>query len=83
MLLKFFIQYLVKTPLTQHALINQCQIITERERTIWISTNHDALNENFSPDASIVDILPSIAKHLGLSMPDDIRTALDGQSFID
>lgn len=56
---------------------------TERERTIWISTNHDALNENFSPDTAIVDILPSIAKHLGLSMPDDIRTALDGQSFID
>ena len=27
MLLKFFIQYLVKTPLTQHVLINQCQII--------------------------------------------------------
>jgi len=27
MLLKFFIQYLVKTPSTQHVLINQCQII--------------------------------------------------------
>ncbi|MDG2376197.1 MAG: alkaline phosphatase family protein [Woeseiaceae bacterium] len=58
-----------------------CQ--TERERTIWISTNHNVLNANFGPDAAIVDILPSIATHLGLSMPDDIRTALDGQSFID
>lgn len=56
---------------------------SERERTIWISTNSDRLNANFDERPAIVDILPSIAAHLALSMPADIEAQLDGRSFID
>ena len=56
---------------------------SERERTIWVVTNSDRLNERFYQYPAIVDILPSVAAHLGLTMPDEIRAQLDGQSFID
>lgn len=54
-----------------------------RERTIWIATNSQRLNEHFDELPAIVDIVPSIATHLGLQIPDDVRRALDGRSFID
>ena len=54
-----------------------------RERTIWIATNSSRLNPLFQETPGIVDIVPSIATHLGLTMPDTIRQQLDGQSFID
>jgi len=54
-----------------------------RERTIWIVTNSEHLNSNFNENPGIVDILPSIATHLKLSMPESIREQLDGRSFID
>ena len=54
-----------------------------RERTTWISTNSKRLNEHFLEVPGIVDILPSIVVHLGLTMPDHIRDQLDGESFID
>lgn len=56
---------------------------SDRERTIWIATNSNRLNARFGQTPAIVDILPSIAAHLGLTMPDAIRQQLDGQSFID
>jgi arylsulfatase A-like enzyme len=56
---------------------------SERERTIWIATNSNRLNSHFQEMPGIVDIVPSIAAHLGLTMPDTIRQQLDGQSFID
>jgi len=56
---------------------------TERERTTWIVTNSDDLNEHYYDMPAIVDILPSIAAHLELSMPPNIAAQLDGQSFID
>ena len=56
---------------------------TERERTIWMVTNSDSLNSRFYQNPAIVDILPSIAVHLGLEIPTEIREQLDGQSFID
>lgn len=56
---------------------------TIRERTTWISTNSKRLNEHFLGVPGIVDILPSIAVHMGLTMPDHIRDQLDGKSFID
>jgi len=46
-------------------------------------TNSDRLNARFYQYPAIVDILPSVAVHLGLTMPDEIRAQLDGQSFID
>ena len=56
---------------------------TERERSIWIATNSQRLNGNFAQHPSIVDILPSVATHLGLEIPTDIAARLDGESFID
>lgn len=56
---------------------------SERERTIWMSTNSSRLNDHFEDMPGIVDILPSIAVHLELTMPPHIHEQLDGQSFID
>jgi predicted AlkP superfamily pyrophosphatase or phosphodiesterase len=56
---------------------------TERERTTWIVTNSNRLNDRFADSPAVVDILPSIVQHLGLDMPSAIRAQLDGQSFID
>lgn len=56
---------------------------SERERTIWMVTNSDNLNVHFKELPAIVDILPSIAKHLQLGIPANIRDQLDGRSFID
>jgi predicted AlkP superfamily pyrophosphatase or phosphodiesterase len=55
---------------------------TERERTTWIVTNSDVLNEHYDQTPAIVDILPSIATHLQLDIPANILDQLDGQSFI-
>ncbi len=54
-----------------------------RERTIWIVTNGRNLNSRFSAMPGVVDILPSIATHMQLDLPAQIRAELDGQSFID
>lgn len=54
-----------------------------RERSIWIATNSNKLNPRFYETPGIVDILPSIANHLGLEIPPDIAQQLDGQAFID
>ncbi len=56
---------------------------SDRERTTWIVTNSVRLNSNFEGMTAIVDILPSLATHLQLSIPSEIRNQLDGQSFID
>lgn len=56
---------------------------TDRERTIWIATNSERLNPRFANRPGIVDILPSIAAHLGLRIPDAVAERLDGESFID
>jgi len=56
---------------------------SERERTIWIVTDSPRLNARFEDRPGIVDILPSVATHLGLDMPEAIRRQLDGRSFID
>lgn len=54
-----------------------------RERTTWIVTNSRRLNERFDRAPPVVDILPSIAAHLGLDIPPDVAANLDGESFID
>jgi predicted AlkP superfamily pyrophosphatase or phosphodiesterase len=56
---------------------------TERERTIWIATNSKRLNARFNEMPGIVDILPSIASHMNLRMPESVLMQLDGRSFID
>ncbi len=54
-----------------------------RERTIWIATNSKRLNASFEEEPWIVDILPSIATHMGFEIPAAVQAQLDGQSFID
>lgn len=56
---------------------------TPRERTTWIATNSERLNDRFGNSPGIVDILPSVVRHLGLTMPKTIEAQLDGKSFID
>ena len=56
---------------------------SERERTTWIATNGKRLNDRFDNNPAIVDIMPSIATHLGLGMPESVQRQLDGRSFID
>jgi predicted AlkP superfamily pyrophosphatase or phosphodiesterase len=55
---------------------------SERERSIWIVTNSQKLNEGFSRNPGIVDIMPSLADHLGVDIPGPVRAQLDGKSFI-
>jgi predicted AlkP superfamily pyrophosphatase or phosphodiesterase len=53
-----------------------------RERTTWIATNSQRLNDRFRQSPAIVDILPSIATHLGLRIRRSVLKRLDGKSFI-
>jgi predicted AlkP superfamily pyrophosphatase or phosphodiesterase len=53
-----------------------------RERTTWIATNSHRLGDSFFQNPGIVDIMPSLADHLGLKIPEPVRAELDGKSFI-
>lgn len=53
-----------------------------RERTIWIATNAQELNKHFQNNPEMVDIMPSIANHMGLKIPKKIAMELDGTPFI-
>jgi len=55
---------------------------TARERTIWIATNSQRLTPEFYAMPEIVDIYPSIATHLGITIPKEVARHLDGASFI-
>jgi predicted AlkP superfamily pyrophosphatase or phosphodiesterase len=55
---------------------------TARERTIWIATNSQRLSPDFYAMPEIVDIYPSIATHLGITIPEEVARHLDGASFI-
>lgn len=55
---------------------------SERERTTWMVTNGKDLNKHFKNNVSIVDIFPSICRHLGVTIPDKVAEELDGVSFI-
>jgi predicted AlkP superfamily pyrophosphatase or phosphodiesterase len=54
-----------------------------RERTTWIATNSNRLNDHFRETPAVVDILPSLVTHLDLDMPEAVRRELDGRSFIE
>jgi len=52
---------------------------SERERTTWIVTNAQNLNEYFkSFQPAVTDILPTIAQHLDITIPKANRWELDG-----
>lgn len=56
---------------------------SQRERNTWIVTNAKGLNERFrKQQPGIVDIMPSIASFLKLSIPKDKLMEIDGVSLI-
>lgn len=54
---------------------------SDRERLTWIVTNARGLNSEFKELPSAVDILPTIIRHLGVKVPEDVRFELDGTSL--
>ena len=56
---------------------------SKRERTIWVATNSQRLTPDFYAMPEIVDIYPSIATHLGITIPEQVARHLDGVSFIE
>ncbi len=55
---------------------------SDRERTTWIVTNHHDLNSSFHENPGIVDIMPSVLRHLSLPVPEEVSKELDGIPFI-
>lgn len=52
---------------------------SDREREIWVSTNAKNLNSYFQNETiAIVDILPSMIRHLGIAVPDANLAEIDG-----
>jgi hypothetical protein len=52
---------------------------TERERTVWFATNAENLNEYFQNEkVEHVDLYPTIARHLGIEIPENVSRELDG-----
>jgi len=55
---------------------------SDRERLTWIVTNARNLNERFKQTPGVVDIMPSIANHLKIPLPDEVKKEIDGVPFI-
>jgi len=53
-----------------------------RERATWIVTNSKYTNSHFEEVPEMVDILPSIANHMEISIPKKMAMELDGTPFI-
>lgn len=53
-----------------------------RERTTWIATNTQDLNARFKSEPPVVDIMPTVLKHLKVKMPKAIENEVDGVPFI-
>jgi predicted AlkP superfamily pyrophosphatase or phosphodiesterase len=53
-----------------------------RERATWIVTNSRNLNAHFQQTPAMVDIFPSLCRHLNLPVPESLRMELDGVPFI-
>lgn len=52
---------------------------SDRERNTWMVTNANALNHLFRKDVpGIVDIMPTLARHLNVSIPREQAIELDG-----
>ena len=55
---------------------------SDRERNTWIVTNEKKINPFFKTHApGIVDIMPSIASHLGVNIPKEQLMEIDGVSL--
>ena len=56
---------------------------SERERTTWIATNANNLNERFlKQQPGVVDIMPSLANFLNIQIPKEKLMEIDGVSLI-
>lgn len=56
---------------------------TQRERTSWIVTNGKDLNDYFSVyTPAMVDIFPTVARYLGVKVPERYSYELDGVPFV-
>ncbi len=51
---------------------------SDRERDTWMVTNATGLNARFRETPAVVDIYPTIARHLGLTIPEQVANELDG-----
>ncbi len=56
---------------------------SERERSVWVSTNQKKVNKHFySGSLALVDILPSICKFMDFDVPQELAFEQDGISFL-
>jgi hypothetical protein len=55
---------------------------SERERTVWMVTNVNNLNDRFGNRTAAVDIMPSLLRHLQITPPETISREWDGVPFI-
>lgn len=55
---------------------------SERERTIWISTNQPVNGYFNKEQPAIVDIVPSICRYMGYSIPEALAYEQEGISFV-
>jgi predicted AlkP superfamily pyrophosphatase or phosphodiesterase len=55
---------------------------SDRERAGWIITNSKQLNDHFEEVPGIVDIMPSLAQHLTIALPEELANEVDGVSFV-
>jgi predicted AlkP superfamily pyrophosphatase or phosphodiesterase len=55
---------------------------SDRERSTWIVTNYQLLNEHFHQTPGIIDIAPSILRFLDIDMPTSVKEEIDGVPFI-
>ncbi|SKC18196.1 alkaline phosphatase family protein [Dyadobacter psychrophilus] len=54
---------------------------SDRERGTWIVTNAKDLNPTFKETPGIVDIMPTIARHLDINIPKEQAFEVDGVAF--
>jgi predicted AlkP superfamily pyrophosphatase or phosphodiesterase len=56
---------------------------SDRERSTWIVTNYPILNAySFHREPGIVDIMPTLARHLNIRMPTAVSREVDGVPLI-
>nr|WP_295926105.1 alkaline phosphatase family protein [uncultured Dyadobacter sp.] len=54
---------------------------SDRERSTWIVTNAKDLNPNFKAMPGVVDIFPTVARHMGINVPKEQAFEVDGVPF--
>lgn len=55
---------------------------SERERSVWISTNIKNLNHRVNHNPAVVDIMPSILRFMNLKLPPEHEREIDGVPFL-